>query len=124
MISKRLLLLAALSTVPFAACNCDEEPLTRSEAPDASEPPIVFDSGDGAPDAYVPDVEGPESRVLTFDGTSPVTLYFGAAADLRFTLRTESGVAVPQETIRFAVMGTAGVLGAASAVSDANGVAT
>ena len=35
-----------------------------------------------------------ESRVLTFNGTSPVTVYYGQFVDLSFTLRTASGAVV------------------------------
>lgn len=126
------LLGAALLFVPlFAACSCDEDPLApvtpgsvidagfiadAAPLPDASAP----DAGP-EPDAGPPDSGVPEARVLTFDGTSPVTVYFGAGQDLRFVLRTASGVAVPSETVRFSATGSAGTFGPASALTDASG---
>lgn len=129
MMSKRVLLLAALLAAPLNACNCGEEPLSRTEDP-KEDPPIRLDAGMGFPDASEPidagepDTGIPEARTLTFDGTSPVTLYFGAQRDLRFILRSVSGTNIAGETVRFMYSGTSGMLSAPGAVTDANGVAT
>jgi hypothetical protein len=123
----RVLLLAALFAAPLNACNCGEEPLSRTEFPDA-DPPIFLDAGfgkaDASEDAGAPDTGEPEARVLTFDGTSPVALYFGSSRDLRFTLRSISGANIAGESVRFSFLGTGGMLSAPSAVTDVNGVAT
>lgn len=128
-------LLAALALAPLVACDCGEDPLTRTE-PDPPEPMLTLDAGPADtglfPDAAAPDAEVdagpadtgvPEARVLRFDGAPPVVVYFGGAADLRFTLHTQGGVAVPSETVRFSFTGTGGALGATSATTDSSGAA-
>ncbi|MCK6547225.1 Ig-like domain-containing protein [Myxococcota bacterium] len=126
--------LVALLTAPIAACSCGEDPLSRTEPPD---PGVMLDAGflpdaEPAPDAEVmifPDAGPadsgvPEARVLTFDGTSPLTLYYGATRDLRFLLRTAGGQPVAGETIMLAVSGSGGALSAATARTDATGAGT
>lgn len=124
--------LVALLTAPIAACSCGEDPLSRTEPPD---PGVVLDAGflpdaEVAPDAevIVPDAGPadsgvPEARVLTFDGTSPLSLFYGATRDLRFLL-TAGGQPVAGETITVALSGAGGTLSAATARTDASGAGT
>lgn len=113
----------------LAACNCDDPLLTVVDT-DSGTP--VLDLGvaedvgfvevdAGFPDAGFPDSGVPEARVLTFDGTSPTTLYFGANRDLRFFLRTPGGAPVPGEVVRFTAAGNGGALASAMATTDASG---
>lgn len=122
------LLLAALLAAPLSACTCAEDPLTHAEEPPPEEPKVMLDSGvTGLPDSGVVDpVDSgiPEGRVLTFDGTSPVILYFSTGSDLRFTLKTISGSPVPSAPVTFALTGNAGTISATNLSTDASGVVT
>lgn len=113
----------------LAACNCDDPLLTVVDE-DAGVP--VLDLGvaedvgfppedAGFPDAGFPDSGVPEARVLSFDGTSPITLYFSTNRDLGFFLRTPGGAAVPNEVVRFVAAGNGGTLAAAMGTTDATG---
>lgn len=122
----RLYFFAALLAAPLSACNCSEDPLTPAEGPRDADPPIILDGGlkadaEPADTGEPPDTGIPEGRELTFDGPSPLTVFYSAQQDLRFILTTESGAFVPQATINFAISGTAGVLSAMTATTDANG---
>lgn len=115
----------ALVASSTAACGGCEEELITVNGPDASLIDVGFvpslpDSGP-ADSGVFPDAAEPEGRVLTFDGTSPITMYYGATRDLRFVLRTTSGAAVASETVRFTVAGTGGSLNVTSFITDASG---
>ncbi len=121
----------------FGACGCDEDPLAPARLPGIVDAGFADDAQPVFADAEVADVgqpdtgpadsgvpPEPEARVLRFVGTSPVAVFFGASADLRFELRTASGAAVPRETIRFMLNGTGGRLSAQTVITDAAGDAT
>jgi hypothetical protein len=120
----------ALLAPTIWGCNCGESGLSKIKEPDQ----VKLDAGlaapdaEAAPDAMVeidagPSDSGvPEARVLKFNGTTPVTMYFGATRDLTFTLMTVSGVAVPSATIRFSYNGTGGSLSAVSTQTDISGI--
>lgn len=117
----------------FGACSCEEDPLAPSQplptpvdagfAMDATpqpEPDAGFPDSGPADTGIPPE---PEARVLRFDGTSPVTVFYGATSDLRFELKTASGAVVGNETIRFTLVGS-GRIAAQTAVTNAAGIAT
>jgi hypothetical protein len=62
-----------------------------------------------------------EGRALTFDGTSPVTVYYGQFADLSFTLRTASGAAVQGAAVQFSLSGSGGFLSLSLASTNTSG---
>lgn len=128
------LLGAALLLMPiFGGCSCEEDPLNPTDPPakidagfftDATVFPDAAEDAGEPVDSGPPDTGIPEARVLTFDGTSPVGVFFNASVDLPFTLRTVSGAAVPAENIRLTLSSTVGGLSAASITTNAGGSAT
>jgi hypothetical protein len=62
--------------------------------------------------------------VLSYGGSSPVTVYYGDSVDLGFTLKTSANAPVPSAPIDFALSGTVGTLAASRVLTDNAGGAT
>ncbi|MBI2375134.1 MAG: hypothetical protein HYV07_14150 [Deltaproteobacteria bacterium] len=126
---RRLLLSATIFALPGCS-GCDDDLVAVGDDagrifendattfPDASQSPLDAGFADsGASDS------GVATRVLAFQGTSPVVLAPTTNQDLRFLLRMSSGTPVSNEVVRFQANGTAGMLNVASAITDASGIA-
>ncbi|MBI4821689.1 MAG: hypothetical protein HY791_35840 [Deltaproteobacteria bacterium] len=127
---RRLLWTAAVFVLPGCG-GCDDELVAvdddggatgdASFNPDATSNPLdagFIDTGVADTGAVV------ETRILRFEGTSPVLLAPSGSADLRFSLRMTSGTAVANQVIRFNATGTAGNLNVATVTTDAGGFGT
>lgn len=115
---------AALLLASTAACSgCEDDlvPIVGEDSGARLDAGIRIDSGVTEADAGDP----PDTtRVLTFDGTSPVTVYYRIARDLRFLLKNGEGAPVANEQIQFSLTGNAGAINTMTAVTDGQGAAT
>lgn len=113
-----LLPLLILSLATAAACEgCNEAPATED---DKTGLPANNDPRDGEDEE--PPV--PEARVIRFEGSSPLEVFYGGSVELLFSLKTRSGAKVTGETVRFGTdQAPAGTLNVTEAQTDANGVA-
>lgn len=112
--------LLAASTAACSGCEDDLVPIVGEDSGARLDAGIMLDAGQTETDAGVPPAP---VRVLTFDGTSPVTVYYRIARDLRFLLKDGDGAPVANEQIQFSLTGTPGTISTMTAVTDAQGAA-
>ena len=135
----RTLLLSALALILATACGDDapaegSNPTTDGSVvvrPDAGTP-LDQDGGTTQTDGGGTTTDGGNTtttdggtldpRVLTLNGTSPQTVYYGKSLSAGFTL-TSNGAAVSGARVQFTLQGSGGSLGASSANTNAQGVA-
>ena len=115
--------LLATSTAACSGCDDDLIPIISEDASARLDGGFRLDSGIES-DAGIPTADaGDQSRSLSFDGTSPVTVYYRITRDLRFLLRNGEGTAVAGEQIQFNLVGSSGAINTMTAVTDSQGAA-
>lgn len=113
--------LLATSTAACSGCEDDLVPIISEDASARLDGGFRLDLGIES-DAGLPSGDaGDQTRSLSFDGTSPVTLYYRATRDLRFLLRNGEGAAIPGEQIQFGLVGATGAINTMTAVTDTQG---
>jgi hypothetical protein len=75
------------------------------------------------PDASRPDSAPPEARVLAFEGTSPVVVFYGSTTPLLFKVSRPNGAPVAGVTVVTSSSGTGAALNVSQATTDSGGVA-
>jgi hypothetical protein len=117
--AQRLFLLPILTAALLTgvACDgCNEQPAPEG---DGNTLPANNDPRDGEDED-----PQPEPRVLRYEGSSPVQVYYGQSTTLSFSLHTRGGGKVTGEPVRYTLSSTsAGNLNVTESNTDANGIA-
>jgi len=122
MTTQRFLLLPLLILTLATAAACDGCADAPAPDDDKNGLPANNDPRDG--DEEPPPPPAPEPRVVRFEGSSPLEVYYGESIELLFSLKTRGGQKVTGESIRFAIdQASAGSISATEALTDANGMA-
>lgn len=110
------LALLALGATMVPGCEgCEDAPAVEDAGPNPLDP-YAGDAGPKEP-------EKDPRRWLTFEGNSPLEVYFGAQQQLTFKLVDVDNAPVPTVPVNLQVTGNAGTLSATQITTDARGLA-